>query len=230
MPDPIGPSVSYVPATTAVLVVGDRPIPLEEWPMARSVAERHAMETRQEGADLLAIEPKRRSVIGVIVLSILMFLGGSLPTVVATSLDLPGWLSIVMGLVTLAGLLFLVRLQLSGLRSIRFDRAAGRLVIDRRVGFRRRTRTEASYPLETVLAVQLLFNGLHSVSETLGQGDQQSTSYRQFFGYELNLVLDDPNQRRLNLFSIADWAWIRRTGQTLGAFLQVPVIDKLHHG
>ena len=51
-----------------------------------------------------------------------------------------------------------------------------------------------------------------------------------FYGYELNLILDDSHQPRLNLFSLSDWSWIRQTGQVIGDFLGIPVIDKLHHG
>jgi hypothetical protein len=104
------------------------------------------------------------------------------------------------------------------------------LVIERKVGFRRRPRTERTCPLKAIQAVQLLYSGRHSVTEPQGAGEQATTSYREFFGYELNLVLDDPQMPRLNLFSLSEWQWIRQTGQLIGDFLAVPVIDKLHHG
>src|SRR5262249_27774373 len=127
-------------------------------------------------------------------------------------------------------LLLVVRDQLSALRWIRFDRDAGHLVIERRVGFRRKPRVDRMYPLESIRAIQLLFTGRHSVTEPQGAGEQQSTSYREYCGYELNLILDDAKTPRLNLFSFSDWEWIRRAGQLLGEFLAVPVIDKLYHG
>jgi hypothetical protein len=46
----------------------------------------------------------------------------------------------------------------------------------------------------------------------------------------LNLVLDDPQVRRVNLLGLSDWRWLRETGESLAAFLKVPVIDKLYHG
>jgi hypothetical protein len=130
----------------------------------------------------------------------------------------------------LGGALLLVRAHLSSLRWIRLDRKAGQLVIERRVGFRREPRVDRAYPLDSIRAVQLLFTGRHSVSEPQGAGDQQMISYREFCGYELNLILDDPTVPRLNLFSFTDWEWIRRMGQVIGEFLAVPVIDKLYHG
>ncbi len=135
-----------------------------------------------------------------------------------------------MGLGALAGLLLLVRAELAGLRWVRFDPPAGRLGIGRRAGFRREARVAQTYPLESIRAVQLLFTGRHSVTEPQGAGDQQTTSYRQFFGYELNLVLDDPETPRVNLFSVADGPWVRQTGRSIGEFLGVPVMDRLHHG
>jgi hypothetical protein len=85
-------------------------------------------------------------------------------------------------------------------------------------------------PLASVAAVQLLYNGSHTVTETTGGGEQQSTTTRRFYGYEMNLVLDDPHRPRVHLYSLADWEWVRATGNRLGAFLGVPVIDRLHHG
>ena len=63
-----------------------------------------------------------------------------------------------------------------------------------------------------------------------GAGEQQTISTREYFGYELNLILDDAEAPRMNLFSSSDWQWVRTMGQTLGEFLGVPVVDKLYHG
>jgi hypothetical protein len=104
------------------------------------------------------------------------------------------------------------------------------LIFERRVGFRNQRRIECTYPLETVRAVQLLHSGHQSVSETQGAGEQKYTSYREFDGYELNLVLENGSVPRLNLASLSDWQWIRETGGQIASFLGVPVIDKLYHG
>jgi hypothetical protein len=234
MPAPIGhpASASLISARPAVLVVGDRQIPIDEWPLARSVEERRSVEAGKPNANLLVIEPKKRSgAIGAVPI-VLTLVSGALPGVIANALQVPFplWLSMSLVLGVLVIALLLVRVHLSSLQWIRFDREAGQLVIERRVGFRREPRVDRSYPLESIRAVQLLFTGRHSVTEPQGAGDQQTVSYREFCGYELNLILDDPKVPRLNLFSFTDWEWIRRTGQAIGEFLAVPVIDKLYHG
>jgi hypothetical protein len=124
----------------------------------------------------------------------------------------------------------MVRGRLRTLRRVRFDRPAGRLVIERRMGFRPEFQEDRSYPLASILAVQLLYNGSHSVTEPEGAGERQTVSYRAFYGYELNLVLDDPKGPRLNLSSVSDWQWVRQAGQAIGDFLLVPVLDRLYHG
>jgi hypothetical protein len=230
MSEQTGHQAALIPAQPAVLVVGDRRISIDEWPLAHSVEERRSVEVNRPSDDVLVIEPMKRTGAGMIVRTILVFLGGALPAAIAAAFEVPVWLSILIGLLVLSFLLMLVRSQLSSLRWIRFDRQAGKLVIERRVGFCRQPRTDRTCPLKAIQAVQLLYSGRHSVTEPQGAGERQTTSYREFFGYELNLVLDDLQMPRLNLFSLSDWQWIRQTGQLLGDFLAVPVIDKLHHG
>jgi hypothetical protein len=155
---------------------------------------------------------------------------GVLPGVVCVDLE-AGWaLAALLSLGAFGLLALVVRSQLRAQRIVRLDRRAGELVIERRTGFRREFAREVVYPLTSVLAVQLLFNGRHSVTEPEGAGERQTTSHREFCGYELNLVLDEPKEPRRNLFSVADWAWLRQTGAAIGVFLAVPVIDNLYHG
>jgi hypothetical protein len=230
MPGSLAHPATYIPARPAVLVVGDRQIPIDEWPLAGSVEERCSLEIRRPNGDLLAIEPKSHSQAVGIMRFVLTVLGGVIPVAIGVCVEAPWWLSIGISLIILTILLLVVRGQLSQLRWIRFDRNSGQLVIERRVGFRRKLRVERIDPLESIRAIQLLFTGRHSVTEPQGAGERQSTSYREFCGYELNLIVDDAKTPRLNLFSFSDWEWIRRTGQSLGEFLAVPVIDKLYHG
>ena len=145
-------------------------------------------------------------------------------------MQLSPWLDGVMAVVFAAATLLFLRGQLAGLRRFRFDRRAGRLVVERRVGFRPAWTAEREVPLASILAVQLLFHGHHSVSEPQGAGEQQTMSYREFSGYELNLILDAPRPDRLNLLALADWDWLRRAGGEIGAFLGVSVVDRLYHG
>jgi hypothetical protein len=222
---------TLLPAQPAQLVLGDRHIAVEDWPLAHSVEEgRSSMEVRQTCDDLLVIEPKKRTGISLFFQAALVFLGGVIPGAAAAAFQVPWQLSILVGVVVIAGLLFLLHVKLSRLRWFRFDRKTGQMVLERRVGFRKRLRVEQARPLNSIQAVQMLFNGRHSVTEQIGEGERQTSSYREFFGYELNLVLDDPKVPRLNLLSLTDWQWVRETGQSIGNFLGIPVIDKLYHG
>jgi hypothetical protein len=45
--------------------------------------------------------------------------------------------------------------------------------------------------------------------------------------YQLNLLLDDPLQPRLNLSAMTDLVWTRRTGHLLAEFLRVPLVDQV---
>jgi hypothetical protein len=230
MPEPLAHPATYVPSRSAVLVVGDRQITIDEWPLAGSVEERCSLEIRRPNGELLTIEPRSRGVAAGIVRFVLIVLGGTIPAVVGGSVEAPWWLSVGFSLFILMTLLLVIRGHLSDLRWIRFDRDAGQLVIERRVGFRRRLGVERIDRLQSIRAIQLLFTGRHSVTEPQGAGEQQAIAYREFCGYELNLILDDAKTQRLNLFSFSDWEWIRRVGHSLGEFLSVPVIDKLYHG
>jgi hypothetical protein len=230
MSDQLGQPATLIGAQPAVLVVGDRRIAIDESPLARAVEERLSVKIQRLRDDLLVIEPKKRTGAGIIVHTVLAFLGGALPATVVAAFEAPVWLSVVIGLAGLSFLVLLLRSQLSQLRWIRFDRQTGQFMIERKVRFRRQRCTDRAFALKAIRAVQLLCNGLHSVTEPQTYGNQQASLYREFCGYELNLVLDDPQVPRLNLFSLSDWQWIRQTGHLIGDFLGVLVIDRLPHG
>src|SRR5438105_3449662 len=168
MSDPIRQHPTLIPAQPAVLVVGERRIAIDEWPLAQSVEERRSVEVKRAGDDLLTIEPKKRAAAGTVVKAILIFLGGAAPAVIAAGCEVPWWLATFIGLAVLSFLLLLVRMQLSGLRWLHFDRKAGQLVIQRRIGFRRLPRVERTCPLNAIQAVQLLYSGKHSITEAEG--------------------------------------------------------------
>jgi hypothetical protein len=220
--------VGYVPHQPAVLIVGSREIPVEDYPIARSVEETRSVEVQAGGPDELVIGPRRRSVLGTICLGLVLLAIATLPTVLF--LPAPDWLTGVFVAVIVAFGLFLIRAQLRGLRWVRFDRRAGRLVVEHRVGFSARRVEKWTISLGSIIAVQLLHNGLHTITDTTGSDGQQTTTFRWFYGYELNLILDDPDHRRVHLWGIADWPWVRETGHRLGEFLGVPVIDRLYNG
>jgi hypothetical protein len=219
-----------IPAQPTMLLVGDREISVDEWPMASQVDERRT-EEMSRSTESLVIGPKRRAGIGSAAKSVAMFLSAAaLPGLVAAICDSPIWLAVVSSFLAIAAMAAIVRVNLSRLRWITFDRRSQKLVIERRTGFRNERRVEHTFPLDSIRAVQLLHNGRHSVTEPQGAGDQQTTSYREFHGYELNLILDGAPVPRMNLASLSDWQWIRDTGGQVAEFLGVPVIDKLYHG
>jgi hypothetical protein len=144
--------------------------------------------------------------------------------------QVPLWLILIILLVLF---LVLLRASLSQLEWIKFDRRAKEVVFERRVGLQNKRRIEKSYPLESILAVQLLHNGRHTVEERVqggAPGGGDSYSVRSFHGYELNIVLDGTSTPRLNLLCLSDWKWIRQSGRQIAKFLGVPVIDELYHG
>jgi hypothetical protein len=230
MPDQATEHAVLIPAQPAMLVLGDRRIPVYEWPLAPSVAERNTLDLVRTEDDQLVIAPKPRTGTSIVVQAIFAFVCITLPTLVATLFELPGWLGVALTVLIAAVFVLFIRGQLSSLRWTRFDRRSGRLVIERKIGFKRKVRVELDEPLTTILAVQLLYNGRHSVTEPQGAGDQQSITHREFYGYELNLIVDGRYAPRWSLVSMADWAWIREAGRSLGEFLGVPVIDALRHG
>jgi hypothetical protein len=230
MSEQLSSSVTYIPAQPAMLALGERRIAIDEWPLARSVEEGLSVELSRPTEDVLVIEPKKRATAGMFAKTVFLILGAWVPVLIAATFEGPWWLILLGG--TMAGLclVLLVHSQLSRRRWIRFDRKEGQFLIERRTGFGQNRRVESTYPLGVVQAIQLLYNGRHSVSEPQGTGEQQTVNYREFFGYELNLVLDNPEHPRMNLLSFSDWQWLRESGHRLATFLNVPIIDKLHHG
>ncbi len=220
--------IEYTPPVPPVLKLNGREIAVDESPVATSVDDTRIVRILIDTPDELVIGPNSRSVFRAAMVAAGIVFGGIGLTLLAMW-DAPIWVKlIVIGIgFILAGAM--VRTSLRWLWWLRFDRRAGRLVCERRVGFSPRRVTNWELPLNKVVAVQLLYNGSHTVTETTG-GDQPTTTTRRFYGYEINLVLDDPDRRRVHLYSLADWEWIRATGSRIGAYLGVPVIDKLHHG
>jgi hypothetical protein len=228
MPEQARPQPALIEEQPAVLVVGDRKIRIDQWPLARTAAEhRTVVLTRTD--DLLVIEPQRLAWAKHLLHPlVLIALTGAMVGCIAAGIPL--WLAL-----PLFGTMFLAFVwgNLSSWQWIRFDSKTNQLAFERRSGFRNRRRFDKSYPLDRIRAVQLLYSGHHSITESYsdcggGQGGYQS--HREFHGYELNLILDDVSNPRLHLLCLADWKWIRETGRQIGEFLGVSVIDKLYHG
>jgi hypothetical protein len=196
---------ALIPAQPAVLVVGGRRIQVDEWPIAPAAAEYRFVELVRSD-DSLTIRPKplvwATQLLHPLVLA--AAIGGVIAAIAA---GVPWWLIAVVLAVLLIVFVFS---QLTGRNWIRFDRRTKELVFERHVGFSYRPRVERTFPLESVCAVQLLYSGRHSITESHGDGSPSDYySHRQFHGYELNLIVDDSSKTRLNLLCMADWKWIR---------------------
>jgi len=117
-------------------------------------------------------------------------------------------------------------------RWVRFDRRTGLMTVSRRpVGFRRRLQAVRSHRLADIVGVQLMYAGWQSEAVEIGEpGAPGSVTYRNYHAYQLNLVVADRAEPRLNLCSHSDPAWMREAGQRLAGFLGVPVLDQLPRG
>jgi hypothetical protein len=94
---------------------------------------------------------------------------------------------------------------------VEFDLREG--VLRRKWLFRQR-----SWPLESVRAVQLVEGGWH------GEGDSESAPY---FTYQMNLVLNDESQPRINLTNHANWDATWTAASELAEFLNVPLLNEV---
>jgi hypothetical protein len=98
-----------------------------------------------------------------------------------------------------------------------FDRRAGLLTL----GW---FGLKGTYPLAKVLAIQLVPGGLvDKAPAPFGRGVERVS-------YQLNLVIADTYEDRLNLTNDFDLAWTRQAGQQVADFLGVPVIDQIADG
>jgi hypothetical protein len=98
-----------------------------------------------------------------------------------------------------------------------FDRLAGLL----RLGL---FGVKGTYSLAKVLAVQLVPGGLvHKPPGPFGRGGERVS-------YQLNLVMADVYQDRLNLTDDTDLQWTRQAGQQIAEFLGVPLLDQIAEG
>jgi hypothetical protein len=75
-------------------------------------------------------------------------------------------------------------------------------------------------PLVEILAVQMIDGGWHRSTSSHGV----KTAFRT---YQLNLVLDDPNQPRLNLSNYSDQDSTSEAARLLAEFLGVPFLEQV---
>jgi hypothetical protein len=99
---------------------------------------------------------------------------------------------------------------LFGAHTVRFD--SGPKLMTSGPSWARRSR-----PLSEIVAVQI-------VSEFLPRRGAPDALIK---GYQVNLVLDDPNTPRLGLVVNADRVWMEQTAQRLADFLGVPLAHQI---
>ncbi len=122
-----------------------------------------------------------------------------------------GW--VLIGFGVWVGLAGLVGAAL-GMSRTDFDRAAGK------VRFRGRFWIWKERPLADVVGVQLIPGGWHKTSSG------PDTPARSYFTYQINLILDDDDQPRVNLTNHANWKASWSTANKLAEFLEVPLHDE----
>ena len=110
--------VTLIPAQRATLLVGERQIPVDDWPLAHIVHEKRSVEVVGSD-DLLVIEPKPRSVAGrIVVVAVLVLSASAFPSLVVGLCGLPIWMALPIIVATLALIGMLVRNDLASMKWI----------------------------------------------------------------------------------------------------------------
>jgi hypothetical protein len=106
----------------------------------------------------------------------------------------------------------------------RFDRETRLMTVQRCYGLSKTPRLLATFSLDDVVALQLLFRYYKATQAgvTMDQIKKQS--------YEMNLVFRNVHPPRVNLATHSDWRWMRQAGHRLGEFLDLQVVDQLCQG
>jgi hypothetical protein len=223
-------------AHPVTIQLGDRGIPVDSWPLPVVGTEYRQAELLEEGTDCLVLQPMQRASLGPMVGLLIPIVGGlALGVVILWHAADAG--EVVIGGACVIAMLGFLALALLATRShkrwVRFDRRGGQMTVHQyRRMFARAPEIVTTRPLRDIVCVQLLYGGFHSYVEDqgTGPGDQPVRQYHQYHSYQMNLVLDDPKEKRFNLTAHSDWQWLRQTGPRLAGFLGVPVLDQLYHG
>lgn len=231
---------SVVTAQPARLLVGDREVTVVAHPLSQVSESRRSVELDTDNPDCYVVSPvpdsQIKNVVEWCVAAGMLGVGGWIvvwAVRLISDLQLSGIMIgiglLICGLIPVGfGCLF-VHSLVCGQRAsqFHFDRGSKRLLIGCRRGSGKQFQIKSSRDLTDVLAVQLLYGGYHRVSHT---SDNGPTTNEQYYAYEMNLIVDDAEQPRMHVCSHADWEWTRDVGNTIAAFLQVPVVDQLRHG
>ncbi|HQR08160.1 MAG TPA: hypothetical protein PLN21_15135 [Gemmatales bacterium] len=102
-----------------------------------------------------------------------------------------------------------------------FDRDTRLMTVQRCYGLSKKPRLLATYSLDDVVALQLLFRYYKAVQAGLTMDQFKNDNY------EMNLVFRNAQPARVNLAAHCDWRWMRQAGHRLGEFLDLQVVDQL---
>lgn len=127
--------------------------------------------------------------------------------------------AIIPGLILLGALIF--PFFKAGPLQYRFDRISRLMTVQRCYGFNKTPRLQATFGLDDVVALQLLFRYYKAIQAGLHPSELRKESY------EMNLVFRNAIPPRINLAVHADWKWMRMAGPRLAEFLDIPVMDQL---
>jgi hypothetical protein len=170
---------------------------------------------RRPGDQLLVLQPSPQFRL----YAVFCLFFGALPLWASVSHALAGTghaPTLVMGAVV-GCILILIGVGLWVKRRMEFDRAAGQMRTYRDVGAGLSLGAPRQRPLRDVLAVQL-------VRDPRRIGERSGTTW------QLNLVLDDERQGRMNLSNHRDPGATRADGAELARFLGVPFLDEVGGG
>ena len=103
------------------------------------------------------------------------------------------------------------------------------MTVSRRpLGFRRSLQVVRSHRLADIVGVQLVHAGWRSEGVEIGEpGTPGSVVYQNYHSYQLNLVVADRDEPRINLCSHSDLEWMREASRRVAGLLRVPVFDHL---
>lgn len=109
----------------------------------------------------------------------------------------------------------------AGPLQFKFDRISRLLTVQRCYGFSKTPRLMATFNLDDVVAIQLLFRYFKAVKAGIPMHDLKKKTY------EMNLVFRNVSPARVNLAIHSDGNWMRQAGARLGEFLEVAVVDQM---
>jgi hypothetical protein len=134
---------------------------------------------------------------------------GPIFIVIGTVILLSGqWAGALFAAVGALGLLIFV-LMMVFTKRVEFDRDSGTWSL-------RRGGTTRYRPLDSIVAVQVIDGGWHG-----------GVDHGKYFTYQLNLVIADPDEPRLNLTNVSNWEATWTIGSQLSEFLGVELLDQV---